>query len=249
LARIAKAKVRLFYYQTRSEVDLTTAMGKFQAMMAMFGGEFSREKGIGHMVDALLAKAKAGHVHGGIIYGYTNVKVDGHVERRVAAAQAKTVLRIFREFTGGKTVGAIVKGLNRDQIEPPSKAGGWRAPGPGIDADAHNTRPAGVAWMKQTCRGVLRRDLYRGIVRSTWKTVGEVFEHVDETLRIVDDRTWKEAQRILKANTRDYLRKNDGKLWGHPSGNIDSPYLMTGLIRCGLCGGAMGAESRASGDS
>jgi hypothetical protein len=38
-------------------------------------------------------------------------------------------------------------------------------------------------------------------------------------------------------------------LWGKPSAGVESPYLLTGLLRCGLCGSALGAESRPSGDT
>jgi hypothetical protein len=38
-------------------------------------------------------------------------------------------------------------------------------------------------------------------------------------------------------------------LWGKPSAGVESPYLLTGLLRCGLYGSALGAESRPSGDT
>ena len=51
LARIAKSKVKLFYYIEREEVDLASAIGKFQAILGMFGGEITREKQRGHQCE------------------------------------------------------------------------------------------------------------------------------------------------------------------------------------------------------
>jgi len=243
LARIAKAKVALHYYQERAAQDLATATGKFTTMLAMFGGEISREKQIGHMVDALMTKAKNTWVHGGATFGYTNVRVNGHVERRIDAEMAKVIRRIFREYVGGRTLKQIVAGLNRDRVPTPSYAGGWHEPGDVLD----RTAVRGLAWSKATVRAVLRRSIYRGLVTSRWKQAGETFEHSVPALRIIDDTTWKEANRLLTQATRVYLRHTDGKLWGKPASNAESPYLLTGMLACGLCGSVMGAESRVSG--
>jgi hypothetical protein len=76
-----------------------------------------------------------------------------------------------------------------------------------------------------------------------------LFEHVVPALRIIDDATWKEANRLLAQATRLYLRRTGGKLWGKPASNVESPYLLTGMLTCGVCGSVMGAESRPTGDT
>ena len=43
----------------------------------------------------MVRKAKAGHVTGGKVFGYDNVKVDGHTERRVNESHAEVIRRIF----------------------------------------------------------------------------------------------------------------------------------------------------------
>ena len=45
--------------------------------------------------EAMVRKAKAGHVTGGRVFGYNNVRVDGHVERRINKREAAVVRRIF----------------------------------------------------------------------------------------------------------------------------------------------------------
>jgi hypothetical protein len=139
--------------------------------------------------------------------------------------------------------GQVHTDLNRDKVPTPSLAGGWKEPGQQLD----RTVPRGLVWSKGTVRAVLRRPLYRGIVTSRWNKVGESFEHTVPALRIIDESTWREANRMLAQATRVYLRRTDGKLWGKPAAGVDSPYLLTGLLACGLCGSVMGAESRPSG--
>ena len=38
--------------------------------------------------DAMIRKAKTGHVTGGRVFGYDNLRVEGHVERRINEAEA-----------------------------------------------------------------------------------------------------------------------------------------------------------------
>ena len=240
-----KTGVRLIYFSDGREVDLKTEAGIFTEAAHNFGGAFKRVSDGSHMVAALMQKARNGHVHGGVIFGYANVRVDGHVERKIDPDAAKVVVRIFRQFIAGRTLKRIVTDLNRDKVPTPSLAGGWKEPGTQLD----RTVPSGLVWSKGTVRAVLRRGLYRGIVRSQWKKAGELFEHAVPALRIIDDATWKEANRMLAQGTKLYLRRTSGQLWGKPSAGVESPYLLTGLLRCGLCGSVLGAESRPSGDT
>jgi len=239
-----KAGVRLIYFTDGREADLKSEAGIFTEAAHSFGGAHKRVADGSHMVSALMQKARNGYVHGGVIFGYTNVRVDGHVERKIDPDAAKVVVRIFRQFIAGRTLKRIVTDLNRDKVPTPSLAGGWKDPGQQLD----RTVPRGLVWSKGTVRAVLRRPLYRGIVTSRWQKAGETFEHAVPALRIIDDGTWKEANRMLAEATRVYLRRTDGKLWGKPAAGVDSPYVLTGLLRCGVCGSVMGAESRPSGD-
>lgn len=44
-----------------------------------------------------------------------------------------------------------------------------------------------------------------------------------------------------------YLRSTGGKLFGRPATGIDSKYLLTGMLTCGVCDSAMTIRSRQSG--
>jgi len=66
-------------------------------------------------------------------------------------------------------------------------------------------------------------------------------------LRIVSDASWDAVHRRLEGARAIYLRTNKGLLWGRPTSGIESKYLLSGLARCGSCGGSLVVRSRASG--
>jgi hypothetical protein len=66
-------------------------------------------------------------------------------------------------------------------------------------------------------------------------------------LRLLTDREWHDAHERLTATRESYLRGKRGKLWGRPTNGIESKYLLTGLARCGECGGSLYVRSRSHG--
>jgi hypothetical protein len=68
-------------------------------------------------------------------------------------------------------------------------------------------------------------------------------------LRIVTDDAWQAAHARLAAARAVYLRGTDGRVFGRRSGErrSESPYLLTGLAQCGICGNSLIVRSRASG--
>src|SRR5262249_49843141 len=117
-----------------------------------FAAEMEREKARQRTADALLCKAKTAYVTGGRVFGYDNVRVDGHVERRVNPEQAAVVERIFREYAySAKGFRSLARQLNTDRLPPPIPS-----PRPGA------TPPRG--WSPITLRDLLKNELYRGVV-------------------------------------------------------------------------------------
>jgi DNA invertase Pin-like site-specific DNA recombinase len=229
LARLSKVGVRLHYYQERREVDLSGAVGKFMEAVRSFGSEFFRESQTRHMVDSLKRKAKAGHVHGGLTFGYKNIRVDGHVERQIISEQATVIRRIFERYAAGHSLGRIAADLNRAGVPSPSKAGGWQ---PG-------------AWTKGPVRDALHRETYRGVMLSRWGA--ETIQVETESLRIISDQLWAATRERLAETRRSYLRTTGGKLYGKPASGLDSKYLLTGMLVCGSCRSTMTVRSRKSG--
>lgn len=63
--------------------------------------------------------------------------------------------------------------------------------------------------------------------------------------QIVSEVDWKAAHDRLSARRDVYLRGTKGELWGRPASDLDSKYLLTGLIKGGLCGGSVYVKSNA----
>src|SRR5262249_35923468 len=115
-----------------------------------------RERARQRTYDAMLRKARAGHVTGSRIFGYDNVAVTDaegrrlYVERQINDAQAGVVRRIFDACAAGQGLKTIAKALNADRAPSP------KAP------HASYTRPVG--WAPSSVREALYRDLYRGVL-------------------------------------------------------------------------------------
>ena len=78
--------------------------------------------------DALKRKAKAGHVDGGRAFGYDNLRVDSHVERRINEPEAAVVRQIFRRMRRADAQGDRRR-PGRVGAPTPARSGGWeRAP-------------------------------------------------------------------------------------------------------------------------
>src|SRR5262249_30092098 len=73
--------------------------------------------------EALLRKARAGHVAGGAVYGYDRVPVNGHVDRRVNTEQAAVILQIFERRAAGTGYTRIAHDLNAAGVPAPLRHG------------------------------------------------------------------------------------------------------------------------------
>jgi site-specific DNA recombinase len=105
---------------------------------------------------------------------------------------------------------------------------------------------------------MLRRELYRG--RIVWNKMRRVDRGGTRTkvrrpdsewltldapdLRIIDDALWQSAHAVLDGKAGAYIRLAGGKLIGRPEGTRESPFLLTGLARCGWCRGSMYSITR-----
>jgi hypothetical protein len=102
--------------------------------LTAFADQLEREKARQRTYDAMLRKAKAGHVTGGACFGYRNVDVVGpdgkrsHVERRINDTEAAIIRRIFQLSADGHGVKAIAKALNAERA-PPGRSRDAHRPG------------------------------------------------------------------------------------------------------------------------
>lgn len=148
LKQIIDGGVRLFFYLEDGERTLDNAMDKVMLSLVNFSSEMERERAKQRTYDAMLRKAKAGHVTGGKVFGYDNKEVlcsTGqrlHVLRVVNETEAAIVRQIFDMYAGGLGIGRIAKRLNGDGVPAPRQS------------------PRG--WAPSVVREVLYRPLYRG---------------------------------------------------------------------------------------
>lgn len=74
------------------------------------------------------AKAEKGHVTGGRLFGYRNVReAGGHVARLKDEADAQVVVRIFEEIAIGRGFIRVARGLTADGLPSPRPGQGWGA--------------------------------------------------------------------------------------------------------------------------
>lgn len=255
--------VRLFYYLNDTEECFDTPEQRLMATLGGFASEMERAKIAERTRDALLRKAERGHSAGGRCYGYDTERMystaangertASHSEYRLNETEAGIVRGIFQMYDAGHGHTAIAKTLNGDAttsqkrrvhryaalsekyfdgITPPSPEGGTGT------------------WAPSTIRAMLYRMRYAGKiqygeyrnVRSGGRT-GKCVKQKEfliverEDLRIVPAALWDRVQARLK-NVRDnYVRENNGTLWGRPETGRESKYLLSGLARCGCKNG------------
>lgn len=220
--------------------------------VAAYTDEIERERARQRTYDAMLRKAKAGHVTGGRVFGYDNVTVEvegpdgskhrSHVERKINEAEAEVIRRIFTLYAQGRGISAIAKVLNEGHVRCPRPQQG---------------RPTG--WAPSSLRAVLLRSLYRGRLiwnqtkkRDMWGVVGQTTRAEDEWisvhlphLRIVSDELWEAVEQRFESMGRRSLRTAGGRLLGRPPGE-GVKHLLAGLAKC-TCGASIEARSRSHG--
>ena len=201
------------------------------------------------MVDSLYVKELAKKTHrgleglmlrgqhtGGRCFGYDSVPVPGATGNQLVIheSEAAVVRRIFEMSADGQSLKTIAKTLNRECVPPPRPRAGKRY----------------ATWCPTCIRAMLRRDLYAGKViwnssrfvktpgtnkrvrRARPESEWRIVPHPE--LQIVSDELWRrvrERQDNLKATYG--VREGGGILMPR---SATSPYLLSGILKCGVCG-------------
>jgi site-specific DNA recombinase len=197
----------------------------------------------------LEGRVRQGRSGGGLCYGYDVVcEVDAAGNpvaggRRINAAEAAIVRRIFELYAAGQSPRAIARALNADHVPGP-RGRAWSD----TAIRGHHTRRTGI----------LHNALYVG--RLVWnkqryikdpasgKRVARVNPEADwivqdvPDLRIIDDALWTQVQQRLGS-----IRKSLGvakaratRFWERRR----PKHLLTGLVTCGACGGRFASVGR-----
>jgi site-specific DNA recombinase len=179
----------------------------------------------------LEGRALQGFHTGGRCFGYRNESTPDGVRLVVETAEASIVILIFESFANGMSLKSIAKKLNGDGIPPPRlRKGKVRAAWcpTAIRAILHNPIYAGKqVWNRS--RFVKRPGTNKRVARprpqSEWITAER------PELRIVTEDLWQRVQERQRLVKEIYGRAGAGI---HKASS--SEYLLTGLLKCDLCG-------------
>lgn len=202
-------------------------VGKIEGSMRALMGELFIENLAAHTRRGLEAVIRDGRHAGGRAYGYATVPGKPG-ELSIVPEEAAIVRRIFQAFVDGMTPRQIAGQLNAEKVAP----------------------PRGRTWNASTINGNLARgsgmllnDLYAG--RIVWNKLHMVKDPATgkrvsrpnpkdqyrivaaEHLRIIDDALWQAAQARKRAQGRPQTSRRR------------QPRILSGLLRCGTCGGGM----------
>jgi site-specific DNA recombinase len=215
------------------------------AVKGIVGAEWV--KGISRSTHrGLEGRALGGFATGGKTYGYTSKEelnpADPEHARRVpviAQREAEVVRRVFQEFARGQSPREIAIGFNADGVPAPHDHG-------------RGNKGAG-GWAHTTIRAMLRNRRYLGELTwnaTRWKKKADgkrrriprpqserVTKHVPE-LAIVGPELW--AKVAAKIGTRAAA--------GTRQPRTSSTFALSGLLRCGACGGSFGVAGQAKRD-
>jgi DNA invertase Pin-like site-specific DNA recombinase len=250
LKQIVTSGVRVFFYLEDRERTLDSPTDKIMLSLTAFADELEREKARQRTYDAMLRKARAGHVTGGRVFGYDNIEVtnlDGrrsHVERRTNDSEAEVVRKIFDLCAAGSGYTRIAKLLNGEGAPSPRPQQG---------------RPAGGA--PTSIKEILDRRLYLGEVvwnrtkkRDKWGQLRASSRPEEEwlrqsvpALRIISDAIWKSAHDRLTGIRERLQESADGAGRRRHGRDVESRHLLAGFARCAICGGSFAALSRSHG--
>lgn len=230
LKQIVDAGVRVFFYLENRERTLDNAMDKVMLSLANFASEMERERAKQRTADAMLRKAKAGHVTGGKTYGYDNrevLSVEGHrlhVLRIVNQKEAAIVRQIFDMYAGGLGITRIAKQLNAEHIP------------------AARQSPRG--WAPSAVREILHRELYQGQI--VYGQLEKIIRGGTKRRRQREEKDWVRVEapdlRIIERDIWETVQARLAKSKGKGRSVVrdqDSKYLLTGMARCAHCGGPM----------
>ncbi len=230
LKQIMDAGVRVFFYLEDRERTLDSALDKMMLSLTGFASEMERERAKQRTYDAMLRKAKAGHVTGGKVFGYDNKEIlsaDGHrlhVLRVINKNEAAIVRQIYDLYAGGLGIGRIAKLLNTEGVPAPRQS------------------PRG--WAPSAVREILHRPLYKGEI--VWNQHQKIVRGGTKKRRARDEKDWIRIDapdlRIitpdLAATVTARLSKTKEKAQTICR-DAESKYLLTGMARCAHCGGPM----------
>ena len=213
--------------------ELHVGLGSTMSALFLKGlGEKTRRGQIG--------RVEAGKIPGGLSYGYAiELEVDARGRparggRRIDPDQAEVVRRIFADYLAGISPKAIATSLNREGVPSPSGRT-WGA--------------STILGNRRRGTGILHNELYIGRIVYNRQRFEKHPDTRKRVARLNPEHEWRIADvpelRIIDRATWDAVQFSFAALAGVPARQQNRPKrLLSGLVRCGICGGNYAVTSR-----
>lgn len=233
---------RLYYYSSGQEVQFSNAIDQATTFIQGTGHQMELEAIRSRTREALRARVRAGRVAGGRCYGYALERKRDDSGRSFTIAvvdplQAEILRRIFQEYREHRGLKAIAIGLNNDGVPPPSAGrrgtGSW-SPG-ALRAMLINPRYRGLY-----VHGKVKKVRRNGCVERVKADPTDVITVEIPEWQIIDDETWSIVQERFAARVE--CRGPSGR-----GGNSTARYALSGIARCGSCGGPVAVQHSSHG--
>ena len=222
----------------------------FKSIMNEFFVDDLRER----VLRGQKGQVERGYSVGGRVYGYKYEEMFdpsglkgrmGKVKRigvniQIDSEQADVVKKIFEMRTKGYGLRAIAKFLNESKITPPRP---------------EKKNRISVTWCPSSVRAILRNPKYIGDWtwnKTKWvkcpgskerkkinRPTDEWVVNLREELRTVSDELWLSVRELDRKRSNRQIRRKNGQLTGYYGSNTREKYLLSGLLKCGICGGNM----------
>ncbi|MCK5275678.1 MAG: recombinase family protein, partial [Alphaproteobacteria bacterium] len=231
--RLSHADVRLV---TLSEGDINELhVGLKGTMNALFLKDLAAKTRRGQR-----GRVEAGKIPGGNSYGYRIVRrmqEDGSVttgEREIDPDQAAVICRIFQEYAQGLAPRRIAGRLNAEGIPGP-RGGQWNA--------------STINGSRQRRNGILNNELYLGRITYNRQRFVKDPETGNRVSRPNPEHEWitKEVPhlRVIDAETWDTVQAIKARYSSYEGNKRQTKKrLLTGLVKCGCCGGSLTIVNR-----
>lgn len=141
--------------------------------------------------------------------------------------------RVYREFTGGKSINAIAKDFNEEQV-PTRRSGDWNTST--ISRILKNEKYTG-RWVWRKFKNV--RDPMTGKRKQVERAEKEQIVSFNENLMIIDAELWAEAQKRWAEVEGVWPGASKAGVQQKSYVHSNPTHLLAGLLQCKACGGAM----------
>lgn len=199
--------------------ETSTHAGKLMMSVLASIGEFERATIVDNVKMGMKQRARTGKWNGGIILGYRTISINEKDTRlEVVPEEAITVRKIFELYSSGKGLKAITNQINHEGYK--TKKGNMFTTG-GVKDILMN--PTYIGKIRYNVRENWSEKRRKGINKNPIIVDGE-----HEAIIPVD--LWGKVQEMYKLKA------------GKPKKAFESNYVLTGLMKCPVCGVSMVAS-------